>query len=85
MPVLANEQLNEVLLETGATLSGAMLQAGLVDELRLYMAGHIMGDRARGLFSLPGLEQMTDRIAVDITDIRAVGRDWCIHAMVKAG
>ena len=51
---LADRQVNEVLLETGMTLAGAMLQSGLVDELIIYMAPHLMGDSARGLFHLPG-------------------------------
>lgn len=81
---LANEQMNEILLETGATLSGAMLRAGLVDELKIYMAPHLMGNAARGLFNLPGLDRMDQRINLHISDIRAVGSDWCITARVKA-
>jgi diaminohydroxyphosphoribosylaminopyrimidine deaminase/5-amino-6-(5-phosphoribosylamino)uracil reductase len=80
---LAGEEINEVLLETGATLSGAMLKAGLVDELKVYMAPHLMGNNARGLFNLPGFERMEQRIELDIEDIRAVGKDWCITAKVK--
>jgi diaminohydroxyphosphoribosylaminopyrimidine deaminase/5-amino-6-(5-phosphoribosylamino)uracil reductase len=80
---LAGEQVNEVLLETGATLSGAMLKAGLIDELKVYMAPHLMGNNARGLFNLPGFERMDQRIELDISDIRAVGKDWCITAKVK--
>ncbi len=80
LEMLAGEQVNEALLETGATLSGAMLRAGLIDELVVYMAPHLMGDGARGLFHLPGLTEMKDRVALDITDIRAVGKDWRITA-----
>jgi len=79
---LANEEINEVLLETGATLSGAMLNAGLVDELIIYMAPHLMGNGARALFNLPGLEKMDQRIDLNIKDIRAVGQDWCIKCDV---
>jgi len=79
---LGQEQMNEVLLETGATLSGAMLQAGLIDELKIYMAPHLMGGLARGLFDLPGLDKMDQRIDLHISDIRAVGADWCITAKV---
>ena len=77
---LAADERNEVLLEAGATLSGAMLQAGLVDELVIYMAPLLMGDSACGLLHLPGLENMADRIELEITDIRAVGHDWRITA-----
>ena len=71
-------------METGAVLSGAFLKAGLIDELLIYMAPILMGDGARGLFHLPGLEAMADRIDLDIRDIRAVGRDWRISARVSA-
>lgn len=80
---LGSLEINEVHVEAGATLSGALLQAGLVDELVIYMAPHLLGDAARGLFALPGLERMTDRVQLAITDIRAVGQDWRITATVQ--
>lgn len=79
---LGTLQINEVHLEAGATLCGALLQAGLIDELVIYMAPHLMGDAARGLFALPGLEQMAQRINLSISDVRAVGDDWRITARV---
>jgi diaminohydroxyphosphoribosylaminopyrimidine deaminase/5-amino-6-(5-phosphoribosylamino)uracil reductase len=75
-------EMNEVHLEAGAGLCGALLQAGLVDELVIYMAPHLMGNAARGLFDLPGLETLAQRIQLDIADIRAVGEDWRITATV---
>ncbi len=45
---LATQEMNEVLLETGPTLAGAALTAGLIDEIILYIAPHLMGDGARG-------------------------------------
>ena len=80
MPWLAKQQYNDVLLEAGATLTGAMLQAGLVDELIIYMAPQLMGSEARGLFNLSGLESMQDNIHLSIEDIRAVGKDYRIIA-----
>ncbi len=80
MDLLGDRQINEVLIETGAVLSGALLRAGLIDEFIVYMAPHLMGDQARGLFHLPELEAMKERIELEITDIRAVGRDWRITA-----
>ena len=77
---LAEQEINEVLLETGPTLAGSALSAGLIDELIIYLAPHIMGDGARGLFHLPGLERMQQRVPLRITDIRAVGEDWRITA-----
>ncbi len=81
---LGEQQLNEIHVEAGPVLCGALLQAGLVDELVIYLAPHLMGDAARGLFRLPGLEQMEQRVNLAITDIRAVGSDWRITATVSS-
>jgi len=72
---LAEQEVNEVLLEAGATLAGSALQSSLVDEIWLYMAPHLMGDAARGLFHLPGLERMAQRIPLEIADLRRIGPD----------
>jgi diaminohydroxyphosphoribosylaminopyrimidine deaminase/5-amino-6-(5-phosphoribosylamino)uracil reductase len=77
---LADKQINEILLETGATLSGAMLAAGLVDEMVIYVAPKLMGDQARGLFKLSGLEKMADSIDLNIKDVRMVGQDLRVTA-----
>lgn len=85
---LAQEyQVNELQMETGATLGGAMLREGLVDELVIYMAPTIMGSKARGLFNLPGIELLNQSIRLEISDIRAVGCDWRITAkpLIKTG
>ena len=75
MAWLAAQEINEVLLETGPTLAGAALTAGLIDELILYIAPHLMGDGARGLFRLPGLEHMEHRIPLRIEEVRRIGPD----------
>nr|VFJ70915.1 MAG: diaminohydroxyphosphoribosylaminopyrimidine deaminase / 5-amino-6-(5-phosphoribosylamino)uracil reductase [Candidatus Kentron sp. FM]VFK20860.1 MAG: diaminohydroxyphosphoribosylaminopyrimidine deaminase / 5-amino-6-(5-phosphoribosylamino)uracil reductase [Candidatus Kentron sp. FM] len=80
MDYLGKQEINEVLLECGARLAGAMLRGGFIDELIVYLAPTIMGSGARGLFELPGLERMADRFHLEIRDIRAVGRDWRITA-----
>lgn len=80
LALLAEHQINEVLLETGATLSGAMLEAGLIDELVIYMAPLLMGDGARGLFHLPGIARMDQALGLEIIEQRAVGKDWRITA-----
>lgn len=77
---LAERNINEVLLETGATLSGAMLEAKLIDEMVIYMAPLLMGDTARGLYRLPHLQRMADRIELDVRDVRPVGKDLRITA-----
>lgn len=83
MAFLAQREINEVLVETGATLGGALMQAGLVDELIIYMAPVLMGDAARGLMTIPGLEAMSQCIKLEIDEIRAIGKDWRIKCRVK--
>ena len=80
MSMLAERQINEILLETGAILSGALLHAGIIDELVIYMAAKIMGDSAKGLFHTPGLDRLADAVPLQIDDIRAIGEDWRITA-----
>ena len=80
LKLLANEEHNEIHVEAGAKLCGALVQQKLVDEIVIYMAPHLMGDDAKGLFLLPGLSQMKDRISLDILDIRSVGKDFRITA-----
>jgi diaminohydroxyphosphoribosylaminopyrimidine deaminase/5-amino-6-(5-phosphoribosylamino)uracil reductase len=78
--LLADQGLSEILLESGATLAGGMLRQGLIDELIVYLAPHIMGDGARGLFRLPGLESMAERYALKVIDLRQIGPDIRITA-----
>ncbi len=80
---LGEQEINEVLLESGATLAGAMLEQGLVDELIIYQAPHLMGNKGRGLFLLPGIARMADRIALQVTDLRQVGTDIRITAKLS--
>jgi diaminohydroxyphosphoribosylaminopyrimidine deaminase/5-amino-6-(5-phosphoribosylamino)uracil reductase len=81
---LAERECNDVLVEAGPTLAGTLAGAGLIDELVLFLAPHLMGDGARGLFSLPGLEKMADRVQWRVTEWRQVGADLRIRAVPAA-
>ena len=76
MAELARRECNEVQVECGPTLAGALLQAGLMDELVIYMAPLLLGDQARGLFQLPELTRMEERRELELVETRAVGKDW---------
>lgn len=60
MMQLGKQQINSIWVEAGPTLAGALLQAGLVDELIVYIAPKLLGSDARGLCTLPGLEKLAD-------------------------
>ncbi len=59
MMQLGKQQVNSIWVEAGPTLAGALLQAGLVDELIVYIAPKLLGSDARGLCALPGLEKLS--------------------------
>ncbi|MDD4913645.1 MAG: bifunctional diaminohydroxyphosphoribosylaminopyrimidine deaminase/5-amino-6-(5-phosphoribosylamino)uracil reductase RibD [Methylococcales bacterium] len=73
--LLAQQQINTVWIEAGATLNGALLESGLVDEWLIYMAPCILGDEGRGLFHLPGLQTMQDRKQLKLLNVRQLGPD----------
>jgi len=80
LAVLAKREINEVMVEAGAVLNGALLRSQLIDEIIFYVAPKLMGDTARAVFHLPGMEYMAQNIQLHIVDIRAVGKDWRITA-----
>lgn len=65
---------NEVLVESGAQLAGAMVSQGLVDELVLYCAPTLLGSDARPLLNLP-LTRMNEQIRWQWQDIQRIGDD----------
>jgi len=72
---LARRDINEVHVEAGPTLCGALLAAGLADELLLYVAPVLLGDTARPLLQLPPLASMAGRWNLHVKDQRMVGAD----------
>jgi len=75
MDFLGQQQINELLVEAGSVLNGALLDEDWVDEYVIYMAPCILGDQGRGLFNLPGLQQMADKKQLKLRDVRQVGQD----------
>jgi diaminohydroxyphosphoribosylaminopyrimidine deaminase/5-amino-6-(5-phosphoribosylamino)uracil reductase len=72
---LARRGVNHLMVEAGAGLNGALLQAGLVDEIVLYLAPSFIGHDARGLFAWPPLQDLAQQCRLTIDDVRMVGRD----------
>ena len=84
MNVLGTRGINELHVEAGAKLSGALLEAGLIDELLLYMAPTLIGDPARGMFEraspLSALGAMTN---LKWHSVEHVGDDLRLMARVS--
>jgi len=73
--LLAERGINEVQLEAGATLAGAFLAAGLVDEILLYVAPVLLGERARPLFDGLHIDAMAQKLSLAIVESRYIGND----------
>jgi diaminohydroxyphosphoribosylaminopyrimidine deaminase / 5-amino-6-(5-phosphoribosylamino)uracil reductase len=84
MRELGRRELNEVHVESGNRLNGALLGAGVVDELLIYLAPQLLGDVARGMFDLGELTRLEQRVDLRIHDARRVGPDLRIVARVAA-
>jgi len=84
MRELARRGLNEVHVETGARLNGALLRAGLIDELVVYLAGAVLGDPARGMFDIGApLASLAERVELEFTAIDRIGDDVRLVARVR--
>ena len=77
---LAHMQINEVLVEAGESLNGALLAQRQIDELLIYFAPKLMGSKAKSLFALPELTQMSQAIDLDVTELRQIGADIRLRA-----
>lgn len=83
MQLLGARKLNSLMVETGAKLNGSLLAAGVVDEIVAYIAPSILGDHARGLFVIPPLAALRDKIALSFSDVRQIGPDLRITVRVS--
>lgn len=75
MARLGADGVNEVHVEAGARLAGALLCAGLVDELVIYLAPTLLGHEGRPLVEIPGIGAMSERLSLQWRDVRWVGDD----------
>lgn len=82
MQELGRRGINEVHVEAGFRLNGSLLGEGLVDELVVYLAPHLIGDAASSMFHLPALENLDGRHELKIHDLRMIGSDIRVIARV---
>lgn len=86
MRELARRGINEVHVESGAKLNGALLRAGLIDEVLVYLAGGLIGDPARGMFEFPEpLQALAGRTRLRWKAIDRIGDDLRIIARIEGG
>ena len=84
MSHLAARNINEVHTECGQTLAGALVQQRLVDEIILYMAPKLLGNRSMGAFDLGQLMHMNDSVKCNIEQVRMVGEDLRLKLSMKS-
>ncbi|MEP2599915.1 MAG: dihydrofolate reductase family protein, partial [Paraglaciecola sp.] len=75
MKELGDRQINDVWVEAGAKLAGALLQNNLIDELILYQAPKLIGGSGQNLFDILPIESMNEVHGLSWTDVRQVGKD----------
>ena len=84
MRELAGRGVNELHVEAGAKLNGALLRAGLIDELVVYVAPAVIGDPARGMFDCAApLSSLAERVNLEWTSVDRVGDDLRIIARIR--
>jgi diaminohydroxyphosphoribosylaminopyrimidine deaminase/5-amino-6-(5-phosphoribosylamino)uracil reductase len=75
LALLGARGVSELQVEAGPTLCGALFSMGLVDELLLYIAPVLLGDQARPLLMLPGIDTIAAARRLRIVDQRRIGED----------
>ncbi|AKC32240.1 bifunctional diaminohydroxyphosphoribosylaminopyrimidine deaminase/5-amino-6-(5-phosphoribosylamino)uracil reductase RibD [Candidatus Pantoea carbekii] len=83
MLMLGQCEINSVLVEAGASLSGALLSAELIDELIVYLAPKLLGSDARSLCVLPGLEHLSDVRSLSFNNVCMIGKDLRVTLNVR--
>ncbi len=77
---LAELGVNELLVEAGPVLNGALAAAGLIDEIIFYFAPNLLGNSAQAIMKLPEIMDLTEKYNLRITDMRRIGVDIRIKA-----
>ncbi len=78
---LAAREINELHVEAGPTLNGALIKAGLVDEFLVYLAPKMLG-QGRGMADFVPLTDLASALTLDFTSIDKIGPDVRLLARV---
>lgn len=71
---LGQQELNEVHIEAGPTLSGAFLASGFIDEVLLYQAPTFLGE-GKPMVALPKIERLDQGMHMTCVDVTQIGPD----------
>lgn len=71
---LAQRGVNELHVEAGATLNGALIAAGVVDEYLIYLAPKLLG-AGRGMWQLPPLAHLANAPGLRLLGTSLIGPD----------
>ncbi|MBM3351314.1 MAG: bifunctional diaminohydroxyphosphoribosylaminopyrimidine deaminase/5-amino-6-(5-phosphoribosylamino)uracil reductase RibD [Betaproteobacteria bacterium] len=80
--LLAQRGVNDVLVEAGQAINGALLRAGLIDEFIFYYAPKLMGSDAKSMFLIDELTDMQQAIDLQVLDVRSIGCDIRLRARI---
>jgi diaminohydroxyphosphoribosylaminopyrimidine deaminase/5-amino-6-(5-phosphoribosylamino)uracil reductase len=75
MRELARRELNEIHVEAGVKLNGSLVAAGVVDELLIYLAPSLLGDGGNGMFNLPSIARLDQKLPLRLVDVQRIGAD----------
>jgi diaminohydroxyphosphoribosylaminopyrimidine deaminase/5-amino-6-(5-phosphoribosylamino)uracil reductase len=81
---LAELEVNEVLVEAGATLAGTLLAGSWVDELLLYIAPKLLGPQGRALVDMPELQSLQEAWGFSVLDVERFGEDVRLRLRPRA-
>lgn len=71
--------INNVLLESGSGLNGAMMESNLIDEFIIYTAPVILGSDAQAMMELP-FKKLSEKISLNILELTQIANDLKIRA-----
>ncbi len=79
--LVIEEQINDVMIESGSIVAGSFLKSGFVNEIHVFMAPILMGEKAKPMFTLPQIERMADKLEFSFDSCELIGED--VHFVLK--